>query len=32
MNNHHIDSVFDSMMDDVRYIKIARFVRTINIK
>lgn len=25
MNKHHIDSIFDEMIDDVRYIKIATY-------
>ncbi len=24
---HHIDNIFDSMIDDVRYIKIASFIK-----
>lgn len=28
MNIHHIDSIFDEMIDDVRYIKIATYFAT----
>lgn len=27
MEKHHIDSIFDDMIDDVRYIKLANFFK-----
>lgn len=31
-NYNHINSIFDSMIDDVKYIKVASFVRKVNAK